>query len=66
MRSPCPYPNASHNRRAVNGIGGRGRSPSASAMAAVTAHNAPVVPASPMPFTPKGLNGEGVLHSSTS
>ena len=32
-------------------------------MALVTAHSAPVVPASPIPFTPSGLNGDGVAQA---
>jgi len=45
----------------VNGIAGNARPPSASAMALVTAHKAPVVHASPMPFTPSGLLAAGHL-----
>lgn len=65
MSTPFPYPITRHNRSPVNGIAGKSRPPIASATALVTAHSAPVVPASPIPFTPRGLNGDGVSHPIT-
>ena len=50
----------------VCGLAGMGmsvtpRPASASTMALMTAGAAPMVPASPMPFTPRGLVGDGVM-----